>query len=252
VLERRGPSFYIDLIRDTRLLPAQVEAALAELVAGGLITSDGFAGLRTLLRTAKDRDRVRRRARGRVGFGTGLDAAGRWALASLHDEEIDVEKRAEEQARVLLQRSGVVFRKLVEREPGLVPWRDLLWALRRLEARGEVRGGRFVAGFSGEQFAMPDVVSELRAIRREELKQTRVVLSAVDPLNLTGSVVPGARIPAVLGHRILFEDGLPIAVLDGNGVRVLNEGAYDAGEIDGMLRRRGKPARLWGRRQPSA
>jgi ATP-dependent Lhr-like helicase len=197
------------------------------------------------LRTARDRDRARRRARGRMGFGTGLEAAGRWSRITPPEHDDDVEERAEAQARVLLQRTGLVFRKLVEREPGLVPWRDLLWALRRLEARGEVRGGRFAAGFSGEQFAHPEVVSELRALRREGPRGTRVVLSAADPLNLTGIILPGARVPAVLGHRLLLQDGLPIAVLDAAGVRVLVEGAVDAGELDGLLRRRGRAARLW-------
>ncbi len=245
VLRTRGASFFADLARAGRLLPEHAEAALAELVAAGVATSDGYAGLRALLLSGKDKERLRRRrARtgGRLGVGVGLDAAGRWTLAAAaHVDALDDETRCEAVARVLLRRTGVVFRKLVEREPGLPPWRDVLWALRRLEARGEIRGGRFVTGFSGEQFALPEAVGLLRAVRREPLGRKRVVLCAADPLNLTGVILPGARIAAVPAHRVLFEDGIALAALDGGGVRVLVEGAVDAGEIDGLLRRRGRP-----------
>jgi ATP-dependent Lhr-like helicase len=257
VLKSRGASFFADLARAARLLPAQAEAALAELVAAGIATSDGYAGMRALLLSGKDRERIRRRIRpgARAHGGVGIDAAGRWTLASHHDRAHvlddgapDDEARCEAIARILLKRTGIVFRKLVERESGLPPWRDVLWALRRLEARGEIRGGRFVTGFSGEQFALPEAVGALRAVRREGLERKRVVLSAADPLNLTGVILPGARIASVASHRILLEDGVPIAVLDGGGVRMLVEGAVDAAEIDGLLRRRGKAARAWHRR----
>jgi ATP-dependent Lhr-like helicase len=250
VLRARGASFFVDLLRASKLLPTQAEAALGELVALGLATSDGFAGLRALLLSGKDREKIRRRTRGRMGMGIGLDGTGRWTLAgSAAVDAVDDEARCEAVARVLLKRTGVLFRKLVERDAGgLPPWRDLLWALRRLEARGEIRGGRFVTGFSGEQFALPEAVSLLRAVRREPLDGRRVVVSAADPLNLTGVILPGARVPAVASHRILLVDGVPVAVLDGTGVRILVEGAVDAGEIDGLLRRRGRTARAWHRR----
>jgi ATP-dependent helicase Lhr and Lhr-like helicase len=244
LLKARGASFFADLARGARLLPGHAEAALAELVAAGLVTADGFSGLRALLLSSKDRERLRRRGRlalaGRAG---GLEIAGRWALAAqaapAEGEELDDDGRAEALARLLLGRTGLLFRKLVEREAGLPPWRDLLWALRRLEARGEVRGGRFVTGFSGEQFALPDAIPLLRQVRREPLEGRRVMLSASDPLNLTGAILPGARIAAVPTHRILFEDGLPVAVLDGAGVRLLVEGRPgELGEIEDLLRRR--------------
>jgi ATP-dependent Lhr-like helicase len=257
-LRARGASFFADLKSATGLLPEPAEHALAELVSAGLVTSDGFAGLRALLLSAKDREKVRRRTRGRSGLvpGASLDAGGRWSVvpgAGVARDDganadaraarksgartLEEEERAEAQARALLRRWGVVFRKLAERDGGLVPWRDILFALRRLEARGEVRGGRFVHGFAGEQFALPDVVTQLRAARKQSGDPRHVVISAADPMNLTGVVLPGARVPAVLGHRILYEDGMLVAVLDAQGVRVVDDTRLDMGEIDALLRR---------------
>jgi ATP-dependent Lhr-like helicase len=124
----------------------------------------------------------------------------------------------------LLRRYGVVFWRLLEREAAaLPPWRDLLRVYRRLEARGEIRGGRFVAGFSGEQFALPDAVAALRAVRRQPEKGEWVSLSAADPLNLVGILTPGARLAALTPNRLLYRDGLPIAVLAGGEVQFLEK-----------------------------
>ncbi|HET9227711.1 MAG TPA: ATP-dependent DNA helicase, partial [Thermoanaerobaculia bacterium] len=128
---------------------------------------------------------------------------------------------AENIAWTLLRRYGVVFRRLLERETLLPPWRDLLRVFRRLEARGEIRGGRFVDGFSGEQYALPDAVGRLRAIRKEPKKGTMISVSAVDPLNLIGIATPGDRLAALSGNRLLYKDGVPIAVLDGKEPRFL-------------------------------
>jgi ATP-dependent Lhr-like helicase len=133
------------------------------------------------------------------------------ALAAPHVEHI---------ARVLLRRYGVLFRKLLEREEGLPPWRELYYVLRRLEARGEVRGGRFVSGFSGEQFALPEAATTLRKVARREGNE-RVTISAVDPLNLAGVVTPGEKIARLPGNRLLYEGGVPIAVHSGGDVRYL-------------------------------
>ena len=144
-------------------------------------------------------------------------------------------------ARVLLRRYGVVFRKLLEREEGLPPWRDLHYVYRRLEARGEVRGGRFVSGFSGEQFALPEAATALRKVARQEGRE-RVSISAVDPLNLAGIVTPGEKIARLAGNRLLFEGGVPIAVQTGGEVRylaALDERAQWA--VKNLLIRRQRP-----------
>ena len=159
------------------------------------------------------------------------DAPG--ALAEPHVEHI---------ARVLLRRYGVVFRKLLEREDGLPPWRDLYYVLRRLEARGEVRGGRFVSGFSGEQFALPEAATALRKVAVAPGKE-RACISAVDPLNLVGILTPGEKVPRLPGNRLLFENGVPIAVHSGGDVRylvTLEEAAQ--WEVRKLLIRKQRPA----------
>ena len=118
-------------------------------------------------------------------------------------------------ARTLLRRYGVVFRSLLAREAFAVPWRDLLREMRRLEARGDIRGGRFVAGFTGEQYALPEAVETLRRVRRAPADGAIVTLSAADPLNLTGIVCLGDRVPATASARIAFRDGVPIGTLTG-------------------------------------
>jgi ATP-dependent Lhr-like helicase len=176
-----------------------------------------------------------------------MDDAGRWsltrrprqadaapgALAAPHVEHI---------ARVLLRRYGVVFRKLLEREEGLPPWRELYYVLRRLEARGEVRGGRFVSGFSGEQFALPEAAAALRKTAKAPGHE-RVAIAAVDPLNLAGILTPGDKVPRLPGNRLLFEGGVPIAVQSGADIHYLRELDGSAQwEVKNLLIRRQRPA----------
>ena len=201
LLEARGASFVDELSRASSFERALVEEALSELVAQGVVTSDGFMGMRALL---GERD-VHAGAPARRG---GAAHTGRYALLP-SDTRVDVD----ELARTLLDRWGVVFRKLTERETLGVPWVEVLRALRRMEAAGEVRGGRFVAGFSGEQYATSDAVSALRRMRREEPTGEVVRLSACDPLNLVGIIVPGARVPALLANSVVLCDGVPVSEL---------------------------------------
>jgi ATP-dependent Lhr-like helicase len=241
-LRRLGASFFSDLAQETGLIRAELELALGELVAHGIVHCDSFAGLRGLVMPAEKRNRLRRRLqRGE----SSVDEAGRWslarapraggppagALATPHVEHI---------ARVLLRRYGVVFRKLLEREDGLPPWRELYYVYRRLEARGEIRGGRFVSGFAGEQFALPDAVAALRKAPPGDAG--RVSICAADPLNLVGILTPGDKLPRLPGNRVLFENGVPVALQTGGEVRYLK--ALDAGaewEVKNLLIRKQKP-----------
>ncbi len=206
LLRERGALFFDELASGTRRLASDIEEGLRELIAAGLVSSDGFRGLRDLTRRS-----ARRARRGRyLGSGryAGGGPAGRWAL--LRASEADPAEReefAEELAQLLLRRYGVVFRDVVAAESFTVPWRDLLRALRRLEARGIVRGGRFVSGFVGEQFSLPEALEALRAVRRSPREGERVRLSAADPLNLTGVILPGPRIPAVQDRSFELVDG---------------------------------------------
>jgi len=217
-----GASFFDELADGTRLLRPQIEEALAELVALGLVSSDSFAGLRALLMPSDKR----RSRRGRALFG--MEDSGRWTLARRArptQTSENADDAVEHLARTLLRRYGVVFWRLLEREaPWLPPWRDLLRVYRRLEARGEIRGGRFVAGFSGEQFALPEAVGTLRQIRRkQESGEQFVSLSGADPLNLVGILTPGPKLGSLTGNRALYRDGIPIALLAGGEIRFLAE-----------------------------
>jgi ATP-dependent Lhr-like helicase len=221
-LEGRGASFFGDLVNATGLLRTEVEKGLGELVAWGLVVSDSFAGLRALLVPSDRRKpigRLRRRGRS-APFG--VETAGRWSRTSRRSL-LPEEQQAEAVAWMLLRRYGVVFRRLLERETVLAPWRDVLRVYRRLEARGEIRGGRFVGGFSGEQYALPEAVGTLRAVRREAAAGTLVALSGADPLNLVGIIVPGDPLPALAGNRVLYRDGVAVAVREGNQFRLLVE-----------------------------
>jgi ATP-dependent Lhr-like helicase len=228
-----GASFFDELIGATGLLPSQLEEALAELVALGVVNSDSFAGLRALLVPSGERrpGPNGRRRRRTVKFG--MEDAGRWALArpgrASSDPTRPDPEAVEHVARTLLTRYGVVFWRLLEREADWVPpWRDLLRVYRRLEARGNIRGGRFVAGFSGEQFALPEAIGMLREVRRKQATGALVSLSGADPLNLVGILTPGARLPALTGNRVLYRDGIPIATLAAGEVRMLE--ALDAAD----------------------
>jgi ATP-dependent Lhr-like helicase len=187
-LERNGASFFIDLVRETRRLASEVEDALWELLAGGFVTADGFDNLRALI------DPKRRRGEGRGSQKRPRHAAGRWALLRRERGAATQEERIEQFARQLLMRWGVVLRDLLIRETLAPPWRDLLPVLRRMEARGEIRGGRFVSGFTGEQFARPEALDLLRSIRRETEKRPALAVPAADPLNLAGIILPGPRV----------------------------------------------------------
>jgi ATP-dependent Lhr-like helicase len=216
---QHGASFFADIVSGTRLLRCQVEDALAELVAHGMANSDCFGGLRCLLVPSAQRKPFAGAKRRHRTASYGMDEAGRWAIiAAAAVEEVAT---TEHIARSLLRRYGVVFWRLLEREAGrLPPWRELLRAYRRLEGRGEIRGGRFVAGVPGEQFALPEAVGLLRATRRKKPDGSLVSISAVDPLNLVGILMPGPRLAAMTGNRLLFEDGLPVATLAAGDIRV--------------------------------
>jgi ATP-dependent Lhr-like helicase len=221
VIRRDGASFFDELVEGSGLLRPQVEAALGELVALGIVTSDSFAGLRALLAPTASGSQRRRRA---VGFA--MENAGRWALSRRPRAPENLSQLAAEAsehlARTLLRRYGVVFWRLIEREAAwLPPWRDLLRVYRRLEARGEIRGGRFVAGFAGEQFALPEAIGLLRETRRKPSTGALVSLSGADPLNLAGILTPGPRLAAVTGHRLLYRDGIPIALVAGRDIQFL-------------------------------
>jgi ATP-dependent Lhr-like helicase len=224
LLNRRGALFFAELVSGTGLLRTQAEQGLAELASAGLVTSDSFTGLRALL-TKSDRRKptlatAPRRYRS-VPFS--IDGAGRWARLERGPAEPDAEpaRPIEFLARTLLRRYGVVFRRVLSRESLPVSWGELLRVYRRLEARGEIRGGRFVAGASGEQFALPDAIPRLRAVRRaaKEQDDRLVVVSGADPLNLTGFITPGDRVPALATNRIAWRHGVPIAAMESGSVR---------------------------------
>jgi ATP-dependent Lhr-like helicase len=208
-LREQGASFFDDMVSGTTLLRAQAETALGELVSAGLINADSFSGLRALLIPSDKKRQLATRRRRIALFG--LEDAGRWSLIRKGRETNDA-AALEQLAEILLRRYGVVFRRLLEREADwLPPWHALLRVFRRLEAQGKIRGGRFVAGMSGEQYALPDAVSAMRAIRRQEARGDLVSLSAADPLNLVGIITPGPRVPALTNNRVLYRDGVPVA-----------------------------------------
>jgi ATP-dependent Lhr-like helicase len=200
-LHSRGASFFTDIVRGTDKLKAEIETALWELVAAGLVTADGFDNLRALI------DPKRRSGQGSGKSNRPRHSAGRWSLLYPPHGE-DSGRSVESVCRVLLERYGVVFRELLARESMLPRWRDLLIAFRRLEDRGEIRGGRFISGFIGEQFALPVAVESLRAMKNLPLTGETVTISAADPLNLAGIVVPGERVPAISGKNVTFKDGV--------------------------------------------
>ena len=202
-LRQRGASFFPDIVRATGKLKAEIETGLWELVAAGVVTADGFDNLRSLI------DPKRRAGQGSGRTTRPRHSAGRWAV--LHtDSAVERERAVEATCWMLLKRYGVVFRDLLAREANLPKWRELQLAFRRLEARGEIRGGRFVDGFLGEQFALPIAVESLRATRRLPGTAEVVTISAADPLNLVGIIVPGERVPAISGRSVSYRDGVAV------------------------------------------
>jgi ATP-dependent Lhr-like helicase len=241
LLRRHGALFFNDIVEGTGVLRTQAEDALVELAACGAVTSDSFAGLRALLAPVRSQRRGRRTA--------AIDEAGRWSLVEKTSPPSDMkgwmrtpQETLEHVAWVLLNRYGVVFRKVLERETLLPPWRELLYVYRRMEARGEVRGGRFVDGFSGEQFALPDAVGLLRN-RRTDADPEFIAISAADPLNLAGILLPGERIPALGAHRVVFRDGVPVARQSAGDIEFLQELSNEEGwQVRNLFARRRNPA----------
>ena len=202
-LRHRGASFFADIVRGTGKLKAEIETALWELVAAGLVTADGFDNLRSLI------DPKRRAGQGSGRSARPRHSSGRWSLLYT-DQAVERSKAVEATCWILLKRYGVVFRDVLARETNLPKWRELQVAFRRLEDRGEVRGGRFVSGFLGEQFALSVAVESLRVTRKMPLTGEIITLSAADPLNLVGILVPGERVPAISGNTIVFQDGVAV------------------------------------------
>jgi ATP-dependent Lhr-like helicase len=261
-LKDHGASFFVDIVAGTNLLPSMVEEGLGELVFRGLVSADSFTGLRALLTPLSKtthREMEKRRRKRRQFYS--MDDAGRWVRlhrdnppaaqspTAPHGSRSDAaaidRDTIEAIAWKLLQRYGVVFRKILDRESITVPWRDLLRVYRRLEARGEIRGGRFVGGFSGEQFASTEAVQLLRSIRRALLEGMMISLSAADPLNLQGVIMPGPRLSPSSMNRVLYRDGMPIAVLEAKELRFLVEmSAADQWQARNALLRRDVPPKV--------
>jgi ATP-dependent Lhr-like helicase len=263
-LINNGASFFHDFVEGAGLLKTQVEDGLAELVAFGLVTADSFTGLRALLTPSSKRTAASKRRSGGGIFG--MEHAGRWSrirreqppgagtsaeapLRGIRNSQSDRPavnaEHVERIARTLLRRYGVVVRRLLDREGIALPWRELLKVYHRLEARGEIRGGRFVAGSSGEQFALPEAVGMLRNVRRKPKTGQMISISAADPLNLVGIMTPGGRTTSLSSNRILYRDGEPIATLEGGNVNYLVELAPAAQwEAKNALVRRRVPPEL--------
>jgi ATP-dependent Lhr-like helicase len=209
-LSERGAMFAGDLARSLGLTGEAVCHALWELVAAGLVTADGFDSLRMLV-DPRRKQAFAAPARVKPAART-HHAAGRWSMlcdGAINGESVGAaaarrEAELESACTVLLRRYGVVFRDLMTRETAMPRWRDLLGIFRRLEARGTVRGGRFVSGFSGEQFALPDALDALRALRQKESVTETVTFAAADPVNLIGVVIPGDREASIAGRRVSY------------------------------------------------
>jgi ATP-dependent Lhr-like helicase len=202
-LRQHGASFFADIVRGTGKLKAEIETGLWELVAAGLVTADGFDNLRALI------DPKRRAGQGSGKTTRPRHSSGRWAV--LHaDVAVERPRAVEAACWMLLRRYGIVIRDLLARESNLPPWRELLMGFRRLEDRGEIRGGRFVDGFLGEQFALPVAVESVRGMRGLPLSGETTTLTAADPLNLVGILVPGERVPAISGRTVSYRDGIAI------------------------------------------
>ncbi len=244
-LTQSGAMFFMEIVRATKLLPSRVAESLGELAARGLASSDSFEGLRALLIPSEKRapfaDPERKR---RHKVVTSIEFAGRWSLlrkpaaapaAQASPNPSASDATVEIFARTLLRRYGVVFRRLLDSESLRVSWYELGRAYRRLEARGEIRGGHFVSGVSGEQFALPEAVGLLRSIRRAASPGDLTVISAADPLNLTGILESGARVPAIIANRILYRGGLPISALISGEVHTLNATDISPHEIHQAL-----------------
>jgi len=244
VLEQRGASFFHQLVSFSGLLPTQIEQALSELAGAGLVTSDSFAGLRALITPSSKRKPLSGARRRQRTVPHGIESAGRWSLLGSRDSDREPSSDVELTGRTLLRRYGVVFKRVLARESSLPPWRELLMVYRRLEARGEIRGGRFVTGMPGEQFALPEAVGQLRSIRRLEARGLLVGISAADPLNLTGIITPGERVPALTTNRILYRDGVPVLAREAGQIRPLVNDIEPSADLVHALVRKHTTAQL--------
>ncbi|CAN5871601.1 DEAD/DEAH box helicase [soil metagenome] len=262
-LAANGASFFDEIAERTRMLPAEIEDALSELVVRGRAHCDSYAGLRALMVPPSKRSSALSRRRHRAPL-FGIEDAGRWTLirqpaaAPSENESSATESKTpkanatspdaiEQVARVLLRRYGVVCWRMLEREAQWLPsWRELVRSLRRLEARGEIRGGRFIAGLSGEQFALPEAIASMRSVRRQPADAHFICLSSSDPANPLGTLLPGPKVPRVAGARVLYRDGVPVATSVGGQTEWLVEpdakdrpAALHALAADGMSYRLG-------------
>ena len=226
VLMHRGACFISDMVSTTRRLPSDVEEALWLLAAMGRVTSDSVEPLRNRVNGSQNKNGnrgiTRRDIRRRHSAPGRRQGYSRWSLLGPAAPETDP---AEFRVLQLLRRYGIVFPELLARESLAPRWRDAVRVLRRLEAQGEIRGGRFVTGFLGEQFALPEAVELLREINRSEPTGRMEVVSACDPLNLAGILTTGDKVPAVLGNRVVFRDGVPVASLESG--KVVNRSGVD-------------------------
>ncbi len=254
-LLQHGASFFDQIQTRTGLLRAQLEEGLAELVGFGRVSSDSFTGLRALLTPNAKKPSVHKRRGRKAMFG--VEDAGRWSLLdtfsglgeqvpSRHWNVLD-EQQLERLISIYLQRWGVLIRSVLERETSMPPWRVLLSVLRKMELRGQLRGGRFVSGVGGEQFAFPETVDELRRFSKQAKsgKSAYFCLAASDPLNLLNLILPNKKLPRVLNNRVLYKGGVPLAVLEAGNVNLLrDEGLDDQWQMQQMLMRRHFPTRL--------
>jgi ATP-dependent Lhr-like helicase len=242
-LRRRGASFFADLLRITALNRLEVERGLWELVAAGFVTADAFDNLRGLISKARPAAISARANRPR-------HTAGRWSLLwNANDDGGEAVRNAagktsnqanesapatpehvEATCWMLLRRYGIVFREVIARESNLPKWRELQLAFRRLEDRGEVRGGRFVSGFVGEQFALPIAVESVREVRNLPASNALITISAADPLNLVGVIVPGERIPAIGPRTVSFRAGVYVADTNSRAIAIIPNEDPDASE----------------------
>lgn len=234
LLAARGALFHAELVAALDARPVEVEAALWDRVARGRVGADGFQALRSLLGARDATKKARAAKRGRRGLRRGLAAGatsgaeGRWSLVPPRETTEEVDALAEAVAEQLLIRWGVVFRDVVAREHLAIPWREVVWALRRLEARGAIRGGRFISGFTGEQFALPEALDTLARVRRKPRDGERVRVCGSDPLNLVGILTPGARVPALRTREVVYLDGLPLELADAESARIAAATPRDA------------------------
>jgi ATP-dependent Lhr-like helicase len=240
-LSEGGALFFSEIVQRTGLLQSRVEQALGELAAQGWVTADSFEGLRALLVPQEKRapfGDLSRKRRHRVV--TSVEHAGRWSVlrkpASPDNASEARDHALENFARILLQRYGVMFRRLLERESLKVSWFELGRIYRRMEARGEIRGGYFVSGVSGEQFALAEAIGMLRSLRKAKPTGELIMLSAADPLNLIGVLTPGARVTAIVANRILLRDGVPVAALEGGKILTLDTSLTSEREIEQSLK----------------